>query len=161
MSWKTEEIYKIKIEKTLFLSQKQVEDCIRPHIEPSMPSGFNKISAIRDLREAFDEAYGERLSLRDAKELIEHVAPQMEELESAAKIKLRPRHLPSFAHGNYIDVQIDDAFPEIEAGRARLYYDEQAEDWWFVGNGRRHYLNRLVGLDDDEEPYFVGIFLDN
>lgn len=74
--------------------------------------------------------------------------------------KLRPEHLPAFRHGNFIDVQLDAGFSCTGRGRTRLYYDEQAEDWWFACLDGRHYLAGQVA-EDKHGVYFVGVYLDD
>jgi len=75
--------------------------------------------------------------------------------------KLRPEHLPAREHGNWMDVQIDAGFTCAGKGRTRIYYDEQDDDFWFACENGRHYAAAQVELDHENEPYFVGMFLDD
>jgi len=65
------ETYSVEIVESFSVPREVILDAIESNRDPDCRAGFNKIYAIKDLRNWFDDQYGRRLNLKDAKDLIE------------------------------------------------------------------------------------------
>ena len=78
MSWNVEN-FTVAFVAQATIPAEVVEQHVLANRDSSVSAGYNKLGAIRQLREWFEYKYGSRLGLKESKEIVEFVGDRMKQ----------------------------------------------------------------------------------